>query len=100
MDDNKTWNVESLKVLHDQRIDHLDEKVELQFKLNQLAVNKAESKMDIRLDGFNEWRQQNKDERSIYATKQEVMSLSRLVYIGFGIILAVEALLKFIPQLK
>jgi hypothetical protein len=97
--EDAVWTTQTLKILHDQRISHLDEKVELQFKLNQLAVNKAEAKMDIRLDAFNEWRQQNKDERSMFASKQEVVALTRLVYVGLGIILAIEALLRFIPKI-
>ena len=55
--------------------------------------------MDIRLDAFNEWRQQNKDERSMFASKQEVTALTRLVYVGLGIILAIEALLRFVPKI-
>ena len=95
MTDECIWTIPSLKVLHDQRIDHLSEKIDLRFELNQLAVNKAEAKMDIRLDSFNEWRQQNKDERTMYATKQEVSSLSKLVYLGFGILLAVQFFLMY-----
>jgi hypothetical protein len=94
------WNVESLKVLHDERIKHLAEKTELQFKLNQLAIDKAEAMMRSKIEGMNEWRLQNKDERSGLATKEEISHIKNLVYMGVGIMLAVQFMVMLYVNLK
>jgi len=83
------WNVASLK-----------EYVDKQFQLNQIAINKAEEKMDLRMEAMNEWRAQNKDERGMFATKQEVAFLTKMVYTGVGIIVAVEFFLRYYTALS
>ena len=89
--------VAALKELHDVKIVHLKEITDLHFKLNQIARDKSELEMKLKLEGQNEWRDQNKDIISTLASKDEVRALSKLVYIGFGILLALEALLKVLP---
>lgn len=82
--------IDTVKELLDEKINHLDEKFTLQFKLNQLAIDKAEDKMEQKMHGVNEWRAQNKDERSMFATKEQVEGLIKLVYVGLGIVLAMQ----------
>lgn len=82
--------IDTLKELHDERINHLEEKFALQFRLNQLAIDKAESKMDQKMEGINEWRAQNKDERSMFASKEQVDGNTRLIYIGLGIVVTLQ----------
>ena len=52
--------------------------------------------MRHKIDSMNEWRNQNKDERAMFATKLEVAFLTKMVYTGVGIVVAVEFFLKYI----
>ena len=78
------------------KVNLIKELSDLQFKLNQTAVDKAESLMRHKIDSMNEWRNQNKDERAMFATKLEVAFLTKMVYTGVGIVVAVEFFLKYI----
>lgn len=95
MADKTIWTIESLKEFEDEKVKQLEEKIDLQFSLNQTALDKAESRMNMRLESLNEWRGQLKDERNTFATKEEVRLLTRLVYIGTGILIALEFLLRY-----
>jgi hypothetical protein len=89
------WNVDSLKEYTDMKSGFLKEISDLHFRLNQTAVDKAEALMRQKIDSMNEWRSQNKDERSMYATKIEVAFLTKMIYTGVGIIVAVEFFLRY-----
>jgi hypothetical protein len=95
-DDKSIWNVESLKVYHDDKIMHVKEITDLHFQLNQTAIDKAALEGRLKNESMNEWRDQNKDLIGTLASKDEVKALSRLVYIGFGIFLVLTALLQLI----
>ena len=86
----------SLRDYLDMKVNLIKELSDLQFKLNQTAVDKAESLMRHKIDSMNEWRNQNKDERAMFATKLEVAFLTKMVYTGVGIVVAVEFFLKYI----
>jgi hypothetical protein len=81
----------------------------IEMKISDLekASDLAAENLKIRLDSLNEWRAQNKDEREKYLPREEyelqhsylsekIDSLSKLVYIGIGVCLAIEALLKIL----
>ncbi len=92
---NSIWNIESVKEFEDEKIKSLEVKTDLQFKLNQTALDKAELEMNLHLQSLNEWRDQLKDERNTFSTKLEVEYLKKLVYMGLGILLAVELFLRY-----
>lgn len=83
--------------------DYFDEK----FKDLEKATDLAAENLKIRLDSLNEWRAQNKDERDTYLSRveyeakhllleQKIEGLQKMLYIGLGALLVVEAILKFI----
>ncbi len=73
----------SLRDYFDMRIRNVEDKLEAQaqfmaqhFQLNEMAIKKAEDSMTLRLVGLNEWREQNKDEREVLATKEALVSIA------------------------
>jgi hypothetical protein len=62
----------SLKEYLCQRLSDLEEKIELNFKLNGVALDKAEIKMEARLALMNEVREQLKDQATKFASRTEV----------------------------
>lgn len=72
-------NEVSLKEYIDVRIKSVEDKVDSlarfnaqHFELNEQAIQRASEKMDIRLEGMNQFRDQIKDERQVYAIKESV----------------------------
>lgn len=70
----------SLKTYIDIRIKSVEDKVDAlakfnaqHFELNEQAILRASEKMDIRLEGMNQFRDQIKDERQTYALKESVI---------------------------
>ena len=53
------------------KISNLDQKMELTFKLNQSAIDKAESSMNARLESMNEFRDTLRDQNKTFITKSE-----------------------------
>jgi hypothetical protein len=47
------------------------------FKLNELAIKKAEDSMTMRLESMNEFREQLQNERQLLATKENLDSVSK-----------------------
>jgi hypothetical protein len=89
------------------KLSALEDRIELNLKLNQIALDKSENAINVRLEGLNEWRVQNKDERSKFITNEvyeakhsliesKIEALQKLVFIGLGIVIAVEFVLNFI----
>ena len=81
--------------------------VEEKFKALEKATDLADANLKIRLDNLNEWRGQNRDERACYLTRseyeakhllleQKIESVQKMLYIGLGIFLVVEVLLRFV----
>ena len=55
------WTVISSKKFLEHQINSLEEKVDLQFKLNDKALELFRTELTTRLEGMNEWRGQSKD---------------------------------------
>jgi len=53
------------------KISNLEQKMELTFKLNQSAIDKAESSMNARLESMNEFRDTLRDQNKTFITKSE-----------------------------
>lgn len=75
--------VRAVKEFEDQRfqnvLDRIDSVKEFDaqhFQLNELAIKKAETSMNERLNGMNEFRAQIKEERGSLATKENVLAVS------------------------
>ena len=49
------------------------------FQLNQLAIDKASDRIDLRLEGMNEWRGQSKDREATFASKETLGLLEQRV---------------------
>ena len=89
----------------DQEIRHLEDKIRLIDSKNEHAASKAEIEMNRRLKSMNEFRDQlNKQAQSFITREEYVLSeriinqkldmTSKIVYIGLGIVLALEIILK------
>jgi len=89
------WNVHSLKKYFDSSVFHIKQNTKI-----------ARKEMDRRLNGMNEIRKQLVDQAETFVTKSElklldheIKSLSRLVYIGFGVWIILQVLISFILSL-
>jgi len=69
---NTNWdNFVSLREYLERRISDLESKIDLTFKLNKIAIDKAEVKMNERLESMNEFRNALKDQTNKYTTRLE-----------------------------
>ena len=89
------------------KIRELKEKTDLQFEMKQIALDKAESTTNIRLEGMNEFRNAMTDQQATFITKNEydlkheilsnkIDAIQRIMYIAFGIVLAVEFIFEYV----
>lgn len=103
------WNVASLKEYTDFAMYTLDEKFMTITKKDEEAVKTAKDSMEHRLDNLNHIYAQMKEAQDEYLKKeifevshrlieQRVDALARLVYIGVGICVAVELLIRFLSK--
>jgi hypothetical protein len=53
--------------------------IEQHFKLNELAITKAEDAMINKLESMNEWRGQSKDREASFASKETVAGIEKNV---------------------
>jgi hypothetical protein len=101
--------VESLKTLRtytDRVVEDLKEYIDAKITDRDDSVKSAVDAMNERLAGMNEFRNSLRDTQTNYMPRTEydarhqqitdqINSLSKLVYTGMGLILALEFLLKF-----
>lgn len=96
----------TLKEYFDLKVKSLEEKVELHFKLNKIALDKAEQTTNLRLEGMNEFRSAMKDQSNTYLTKSDYAAnhknledknhaLEKIVFMGLGALAVIELLFKF-----
>lgn len=89
------------------RLDGIDRAIKVALDANSVAITKAESATEFRLQSLNEFRQSLNDQTKDYATKAEVESLrstydakidglSRQVYIIVGALAALQVLFQFL----
>ena len=62
----------SLRDYFDNKIDGLEDKINLQFQAQATALTKAEAKNDARLEGMNEFRAAMKDQAASFITRAEM----------------------------
>jgi hypothetical protein len=97
----------SLKEYVDQKQEDLEEKIDLHFKLVELATKKAEDKLDLRLEGMNEFRNALKDQSATFITRCEFDALikkyeekteyvTKWVNVGIGIAVVISFIMKFV----
>jgi len=103
-----SWNDSvSLKEYFDNKFDDLEEKINLQFTLNNQALDKAENTTNLRLESMNEFRNAMKDQSNKYMTKDEyeikhqlieakIDSLQKLSYMLIGALAIIEFAFKFL----
>lgn len=84
----------------------LKEYINFRFKILEKETENARSSMDKRLDGMNEFRDQLKDQAGRFITREEyeakyealvekIDGIQKPIWIGIGVILTLEFLLKF-----
>lgn len=65
----------SLKEYLSRRMDDLEKRIQTIFDMNAVAIDKAEKRMDTRLEGMNEFRDQLRDQASRFITRVEFDAL-------------------------
>jgi hypothetical protein len=73
----------------------IEKMMDLRFESAQTAVTLARVMMEGKLETMNEFRTQILSERKAFATRDMLDGLAKIVYIGLGIVLALEFALKF-----
>ncbi|MFA5014018.1 MAG: hypothetical protein WC549_00560 [Actinomycetota bacterium] len=92
---------------NDRRFQDLEEKLNLRFNEFNKATLLATDNLKVRLDGLNEWRMQNKDERNQFITKDayeakhqlienKIETFQKFMYIVMGVVLTAEFIFKFL----
>ena len=101
-----------LNIIHPTRMqleNYISMKTYMDTELRALekATTLAAENLKVRLDGLNEWRAQNRDERAMYLTRieydakhllleQKIETLQKFAWIGLGAVLLAEIILRFI----
>ena len=96
----------------DNEVRHLENKIDIRTELNALALEKATLRLDDRLEGMNEFREQLNKQAGTFATKESLEALresldlkfdelrrknavqDRLIYIGVGAVLVIQIALR------
>ena len=81
------YNKETLE-----RLVRLEEHVKVRFKELDKALNIAREGIDYRLAGMNEFQKRIDRLEGSFATKEQLSVVSKVVYVGFGILLGLQAL--------
>jgi CYTH domain-containing protein len=98
--------MEEFTKANNERLRELEERTLLQFKLNQTALDKAETATNIRLANMNEFRDSLKDQAANFLTKDDyevkhellankIDSLEKIIYMGLGAVGIIEFIFKF-----
>ena len=90
-------------------IDYVSLKEYLELKIDAIShvIEKSESLLDVRLEGMNQFRNQIECERVNYVQRElyethmkfitsKINSLEKILYIGMGLLIAVEVYLRWI----
>lgn len=78
------------------KFEEMDKALILARELACRDKENATEVLDRRLESMNEFRAQMNKQEATYATRNELRAVERLVYIGIGIILAFEVLIRFV----
>ena len=82
------------------RLVRLETKVELKFDAIEKNLTLAKYNLDYRLQGMNEFQKRMDKLEGTFATKAEVATNSKLIYIGVGLILALQVAVQFMRKDK
>jgi hypothetical protein len=96
----------SLREYITDKIKATEDKIALNLKLNQVAQDKADAKLDIRLEGMNEIRSQLDRQARTFITKpeyeakhellmQKIETLQKFMWLVMGAIAVLEVILRF-----
>jgi len=97
----------SLKEYFDGKFQDLEDKMNLQFKLNQTALDKSENSTNLRLEGMNEFRESLQDQTKNYLTRNEyelkhenlrdkLGNMQKIIWMGLGAVAVLEIALEYI----
>lgn len=82
------------------RIVKLETRVDLKFEELEKNISLAKQNLDYRLQGMNEFQKRMDKLEGTFATKEEVQSNSRLIYIGIGILFAFQIAIQVVGMRK
>jgi CHASE3 domain sensor protein len=85
-----------LETAVDLKFKELDRALVLARELSSKDREIATEVLNRRLEGMNEFRAQMNKQEASYATKQEIRAVERLVWIGIGLLVALQFLAKWI----
>jgi hypothetical protein len=99
--------MDALTKANDQRIEDLEEKIMTIFESQKTALNKSEQKMDLRLEGMNEFRQAMADQsknflhRDEFEAKHQILeikieAMQKMVNMALGALLLLEFVFKYL----
>lgn len=77
-------------------IDEREKQIGSEIRNQQNAINLAREQIDHRLTGMNEFQKRMDRLENTFATRPELKSIERLIYIGVGIALTAQVLIRFI----
>lgn len=80
------------------KVKFLNSKVDLIQKMGDKAVDAALASNNERLDTSNHKYALLKEQQSQFATKTEVALLTKLVYVGVGMIIVIEFVFKYLMK--
>jgi beta-phosphoglucomutase-like phosphatase (HAD superfamily) len=69
-----TWTISSIKEYFERRFEDLEKLTNLERKLHQLALDVAKAESDHRLEGMNEFREENRRNMSVTVTQDKFYS--------------------------
>ena len=72
------------------------ERMEYVVQAQEKALDVAKREVDRRLEGMNNFQNRMDRQENMFATKTEVQGLQRLIWIGIGIFLTMQIVLRFI----
>ena len=79
-----------LRVHIERILDEREKRVYDHFKANKDALDLARAQIDHRLEGMNAFQKRMDRLENTFATKDDLASVARLVYVGVGIVLTFQ----------
>lgn len=78
------------------RLEEREVKLSAILEAKQKALDSTRSDLDHRLQGMNDFQRRMDRLEGTFATRDQLRAIERLVYIGVGIAIAIEILLRFV----
>lgn len=77
-------------------LDEREKALEERFRNNMDSIRLAREQMEHRLNGMNEFQKRMDKLEGTFATKNDLSSVERLVYIGVGIVIALQFIIGIV----